>query len=79
MSTTYSLVCDDCKLKAWAGQGGTFYDPDGVCGFMHEHQGHRLRLLNDLVDGDDHTHGPAWDYEDVNFKFCREFELWNTY
>lgn len=68
MSTTSSLVCDDCKLKVWVGQSGAFYDPDGVCNFMHEHQGHSLRLLNDLVDDDDYTHGPTWDYESVDFK-----------
>ncbi len=53
MSTTYSIVCDDCKVTYWCGQSDYFYSPDKLMRFMKEHCGHNIRFLNDLATDDD--------------------------
>lgn len=50
MSDTYSLVCDGCKKKFWAGQRDYLYSIEKTSKFLHDHQGHALRFLNDLAD-----------------------------
>lgn len=50
MSATYSLVCDECKVMYWAGQGESLYSQEKTAEFLYEHQGHPLRFVNDLVD-----------------------------
>ncbi len=54
MSTTYSLVCDDCKVKYWAGQrsmhSASLYDDDKVAAFLFAHSDHAIRFHNDHVD-----------------------------
>lgn len=52
MSTTYSLVCDDCKESHWCGQSNYIYDIEKTTKFLHNHVGHRIRFVNDLVDDD---------------------------
>lgn len=52
MSTTYSLVCDDCKLSYWASQqscGGDprWYDLEAVGRFLFAHAGHKIRNISD--------------------------------
>jgi hypothetical protein len=59
MSTTYSLVCDECKVTYWCGQSDYLYDDKETCNFLHQHCGHKIRFVNDLVD-DNSTDG----YED---------------
>lgn len=65
MSTTYTLVCDDCKVKYWAGQSSgccpnTLYSEEKVAAFLYGHCGHQLRFLCDHVDDDQSLH-----YRDV--------------
>ena len=56
MSTTYSIVCDDCKVRIDAGhtsQGGILrgVDKDKLLEQIKEdHIGHRIRLLCDQAD-----------------------------
>jgi hypothetical protein len=56
MSLTYELVCDDCKVHYWAGQGHArkgshyLYSLELVGKFLEEHQGHRLRYVLDGTD-----------------------------
>lgn len=52
MSMTYSFVCDDCKIKCWAGQSEYIYKYDYIAKFLHNHQGHNLRFINDLSEDD---------------------------
>ena len=52
MSTTFSFVCDDCKVRCWAGQNTYIYAYDYIAEFLHEHTGHNLRFLNDHIDDD---------------------------
>lgn len=49
MSTTYSIVCDECKKSCWVGQGDRIYAYRYIADFLHEHTGHSLRFLNDHV------------------------------
>lgn len=56
MSTTYSLVCHDCKHSHDAGQtsrGGPYssYGNEGV--FLYQHIGHKVELVNDLAQRED--------------------------
>ncbi len=60
MSATFSFVCDDCKKSCWAGQNTYIYKYDYVADFLHDHLGHRLRFINDLVDDE-----KAEDYDEV--------------
>jgi len=66
MSTTYTLVCDGCKVKYWAGQGHErqgshrLYDSALVGAFMLEHAGHCLRYLNDLADDERQMEYAEW-------------------
>lgn len=50
MSTTYSIVCDECKTTYWCGQSDYLYDPELLMKYLKEHQGHKIRFVNDLVD-----------------------------
>lgn len=59
MSTTYDLVCDDCKECIWIGQGydkiGHYiYDAEleSLKDFLYTHKGHKLRYLSeyDMTD-----------------------------
>lgn len=50
MSTTYSLVCDECKVKQWIGQSGYLYCVVQVQDFLNDHVGHAIRYVCDLVD-----------------------------
>lgn len=57
MSTTYSVVCDDCMVRFELGQtsqGGPLrvYSSELWRELLNEHIGHRLRIVNDLVDDD---------------------------
>jgi hypothetical protein len=56
MSTTYSIVCDDCKIRLVAGytsQGGIIHGVSAVElleKIRDEHIGCHIRLLCDLAD-----------------------------
>ncbi len=54
MSTTYSFVCDDCKVIHWSGQRSGerswIYGNHGVAEFLYDHVGCKLRFLNDDID-----------------------------
>ena len=50
MSITYSFVCDDCKVKCWAGQSTYIYGYDYIANFLYDHIGHKIRFLNDHHD-----------------------------
>jgi hypothetical protein len=50
MSTTYSIVCDECKVRCWVGQNGYIYKYKYIDDFLKEHIGHQLRYLCDLSD-----------------------------
>jgi hypothetical protein len=53
MSSTYSLVCDDCKVKYWAGQSSKSertYSHKKTDKFLFDHVGHNIRLIGDLWD-----------------------------
>lgn len=53
MSTTYSLLCHDCRKRYWAGQSDWLYSKEGVSSFLHDHQNHRLEFVNDHTDRPD--------------------------
>lgn len=61
MTTTYTLVCDDCGAKHWAGQSRRLYD--SAARFLLDHIGHRVRFLIDDDWGDD----PADKYADIEY------------
>lgn len=50
MSTTYSLVCDECKEKLWIGQNQNIYSTQKhihkLTEFLYAHEGHSLRFLS---------------------------------
>ena len=55
MSTTYSVVCEDCKEAYWAAQSSQdgpvcFYNPETVCKFMERHKRHSLKFVMDMVE-----------------------------
>lgn len=50
MSTTYNLVCDDCKVQYWAGQHDRIYYQKDLDEFLFFHIGCRLRFLSDLSE-----------------------------
>ena len=50
MSQTYSLVCDDCKVEYWCGQSLHIYSKEKTSDFLHAHQGHCLRFVNNCKD-----------------------------
>tara|TARA_R110001599_G_scaffold100770_9_gene258152 strand:+ start:11014 stop:11214 length:201 start_codon:yes stop_codon:yes gene_type:complete len=64
MSTTYSIVCDDCKISIEAGYtscGGELrgIEKDALLENIKEnHIGHRIRFLCDLAD-DEESEGYA--------------------
>ena len=60
MSATYSLVCDKCKQKYWAGQSDYIYSSEKTFRFLYDHLGHNIRFTCDQFD-DESTD----DYEDV--------------
>ena len=49
MSVTYSFVCDDCKIRCWAGQSQYIYGYNYISKFLHNHIDHNLRFINDHV------------------------------
>ena len=56
MSTTYSLVCHDCKHRHDAGQSsgdGPYHSKGNEGVFMYQHMGHKVEFINDLVGRDD--------------------------
>lgn len=59
MSTTYSIVCDDCKVRIWVGQNRWFYQPESVCSWLHGHVGHTLRFLNNHVEDEYYYNGES--------------------
>lgn len=59
-ATTFSLVCDDCKVAFCCGQGQFLWSPEKVGSFLIEHYGHTLRYLNDLVQDKRATTYGAW-------------------
>lgn len=59
MSKTYSLVCDDCKVEYWCGQGDRLYCKDTVTEFLHSHRSHKLRFIDNVEDA------PIEDYKEV--------------
>jgi len=50
MSRTYSLVCDDCKVEYWCGQSLHIYSAEKTAAFLHEHEGHKLRFVDNCND-----------------------------
>jgi hypothetical protein len=62
MSTTYTLACDTCKKKHWAGQSKRLYDT--AFNFLHDHLGCNLRFMIDAGDDDD----PSLYYEEIKYK-----------
>lgn len=59
MSATYTLMCDDCKVKYWAGQSHArdgshyLYDVEALARFLEEHggaTGHGLRYVCDYAE-----------------------------
>lgn len=69
MSMTYTLACDTCREKFWAGQsssaGDYIYDAGIVEAFLFKHSEHELRFLNDLNDDK-----RAMGYRDVEKDFA---------
>jgi len=63
MSTTYSLVCDTCKKKYWAGQGDYLYKKKHVAKFLYDHSHHQIRFINDLADDEQSDQ-----YTDINYE-----------
>ena len=53
MSTTYSIVCDECKESCWVGQGNRIYKEKYIVDFLKKHMNHKLRFLCDLADNED--------------------------
>lgn len=62
MSTTYTIVCDQCKVKYWYGQEGMLYSPEMLETFLAAHESHPMRSLNDNRSDEDHY---PHDYRDV--------------
>ena len=63
MSTTFTVVCDKCKRRIWAGQstaGGPVRIYENTGNWMREHMGHPLRFLVDCDSNDTCSD----DYED---------------
>ena len=54
MSTTYSLCCDKCKVRLWAGQSScgnqSLYEMEPIQRFLFDHVGHPLRFTVDGAD-----------------------------
>jgi hypothetical protein len=51
MSATYTLYCDKCRVKHWAGQSRYLYGTAVL--FLHDHFGHPLRFSVDGCEEDD--------------------------
>jgi len=66
MSTTYSFVCDDCKIQCWCGQSGYIYKYKYIAKFLNDHLNHRLRYLPDGT-GDE-----SEDYEEIEEAYTHE-------
>ena len=66
MSRTYEVVCHDCQVSLWCGQGSQgkfhlYFDGDHgkqLTEFLHKHIGHRLQLLDSEV-------ASMLDYEEI--------------
>ncbi|MGE3483302.1 MAG: hypothetical protein AB7L09_00905 [Nitrospira sp.] len=57
MSVCYDIACDDCRVVCpdigQTGHGGRyFYSDDQVYRFLGKHDGHRIRIVNELADND---------------------------
>lgn len=51
MSRTFSIVCDDCEVRCWVGQGDHIYKYEYISRFLHEHKNnHNLRFVDDSRD-----------------------------
>ena len=50
MSTTYSIVCDECKEVYGCGQSNYFYDSTLMLKYLERHIGHKIRFVNDAFD-----------------------------
>ena len=50
MSVTHSIVCDDCKVEYWCGQHQHIYSKSKTAKFLHKHEGHKLRFVNNCND-----------------------------
>lgn len=73
MSTTYDVVCDECRVTLWIGQGDQIYtgEPDVLAwlsAFLFSHHGHPLRFLSE--HDAEAFYGSVWVDPDGRCKQC---------
>jgi hypothetical protein len=71
MSTTYNLVCHDCKQKYWSGQTNYTYSKDNTDKFLFAHAHHRIEFVDDLLERKD-----IESYEDIEPGSDDETKKW---
>jgi len=49
MSTTYIILCKDCRKSYCAGQSDYLYDEKKMFNFLYLHQKHHIIFVNDYI------------------------------